>query len=65
MSVSTKYADVVQVILETRTWKCGTCSNAAKFNSIKGHDNEYHLANHLEVIAWFKANNECCAKAGA
>ena len=59
-----RYADKVQVVLETLKWSCGTCNNASTFNKIEGHDNAFWLGRHLESIAWFKANYECCAKAG-
>ena len=65
MTISTKYQDKPQVILESRSWSCGICNNYAKFNSIEGHDNAWHLSHYLEVIAWFKANFDCCAKTGA
>ena len=60
-----KYANKVQVVLETRKWNCGTCNHAATFNAIEGHDIAFHLARYTETIAWFKANYDCCAKAGA
>ena len=62
--MNSNYSDKVQVILETRTWACGICNHATTINFIEGHDNAWHLAKHLETIAWFKANYECCAKAG-
>ena len=63
-TTNNRYADKVQVILETRKWSCGTCNHTATFNAIEGHDNSFHLAHYSNAIAWFKANYECCAKAG-